>query len=476
MSHKVLMSLFSLIMFTACSSDPVPGKKSVAETIPITIANLRGHESLYNEGWFVVSSSKKALAFAKKHGVDNAEKALHQALNSISDDSKDYTKDLAANLNQGYKTTKKIFSKGSENTATILATTQALVDLEVDYAKETFSKAWSAFIKGNVSLVERTKEDRDALLAMGGNYFKDLKSDFSNLGEIASSLTLLGGTKLSTMWEEAFEDAKKSFMDSYEASGESDNSLGGLFHIMYGYLKAIYHGIAKPTTVTVAKGTYHGGKNIAKLAYLPIGATISVVGRSVESLGLTLYHVSSVGIKIVSPTIEAGFLSALSVLSLGSTGVTYVGGGSLGLINQVGTTALAPVAGTGEATVKTGLDTAKLVTFVGYDLIKGSTKIFINEAASGVVLGYNALTALPTQMLLAASDSVFFLAWDGPRLVIASAKGEIADENINKVPVGTVMDLQKLKKEKAVDVKIVSEDYDLIEKMLQRLPADMKVK
>jgi len=477
MSQKIVISILTLVfLLAACSSDPAVKSKSMAETIPITMANLRGHKSLYDEGWFVVSSSRDALDFAKKHGVDNAAKALRQAIASIKQDSQDYSQNIVDNVRQGYKTTKDIFLEGTKKTGTILAKTQDLVELEIDYARDSFVNAWSTFIKGNITLGKRTKEDRDALASMAGNYFKDLKDDFSNLGEIASSITLLGGSKLSTIWETAFADAQKSFLASYETSGESYNTFTALFHIIHGYLKAIYHGVAKPTTVTAAKGTYHGGKSIGKLIYLPIGGTISVVGRSVESLGLTLYHVSSVGVKIVSPTVEAGFLSALSILSLGSTGITYVGGGSLGLINQVGTTAVAPVVGVSETTVKTGFDTAKLVTFVGYDLIKGSSKIIINEAASGVVLGYNALTALPTQTLLAASDAVFFLAWDGPRLVIASAKGEIAHENINQAPVGTVMDLQKLKKEKGVDVKVISKDYKIIEKVLHRLPSDMKVK
>ena len=477
MTQKIhLFTLALLLFFLGCSSSPQTQGKTISQTIPITMSNLRGHKSLYNEGWFVVSSSKKALAFAKKHGVDNASQAFKQAVANIAKDTKAYGSDLVDNTVDGYETSKAILKKGTKFTGKILEKTQELVDMEVDYAKETFSKAWSRFIKGNISLGKRTKEDRDALANMPANYFKDLKEDFSNIWEVTSSVTLLGGSKLSTVWEEAFRDAKKSFLDSYERSGESDNSLGGLFHIMYGYLKALFHGVAKPATETTAKTVYYGGKNLAKLLYLPIGGTISVVGRSVESLGLTLYHVTSMGVKIISPTVEAGFLSALSFLSLGSTGITYVGGGSLGLINQVGTMAIAPTAGAGETVTKTAFDTTKLVTFIGYDLIKGSSKIIINEAASGVVLGYNALTALPTQMLLAASDSVFFLAWDGPRLVIAAAKGEIADENINQVPVGTVMDLKKLDEEKGVNIEVISKDYKLIEKILHTLPDDMKVK
>lgn len=476
MTFKISLYTLTVLLFFSACSQPKHDAKSVAETIPITMANLRGHSSLYNEGWFVVSSSKKALAFAKKHAVDNAGKALNEALSSIATDSKDYGKDIVGNIVGGYETGKTVLKKGTQTSLNILKRTQKLVDAEVDYAQKSFTKAMSRFIKGNISLGERTQEDREALLNMPGNFFKDLKGDFSNIWDVTSSITLLGGSKLSTLWEESFVDAKKSFIDSYDDSGESANSFTALFHIMYGYLKALFHGVAKPTTVTTAKTLYHGGKNLGKLLYLPVGGTISVVGRSVESLGLTLYHTTAVGVKIVAPTVEAGFLSALSFLSLSSTAVTYVAGGSLGLINQVGTVGLAPVAGVSETAVKTTFDTTKLVTFITYDVIKGTSKIFINEAVSGVVLGYNALTALPTQALLAASDSVFFLAWDGPRLVIAAAKGEISNENINKLPVGSVIDLKKLKKQEGVDVKVITEDYEIIEKVLHTLPDDMKVK
>lgn len=467
-----LFTLLTLLLLYGCSSTAPKKQQTLKETIPITMANLRGHKSLYNEGWFVVSSTKDALSFAKKHGVNSAGKALKEALSSMKDDSKEYGKDLKKNVTSGYETTKKILKKGSQNSLKILEGTQKLVEIEVDYAKKSFVKAWSRFYKGNISLGERTREDWESIVKMPGNYFDDLKKDFSNIDTLSNALIQTNKPLLSNIWENSFSEAKKSFLASYEQSGESDNSLGGLFHIMYGYFKALFHGAVKPTAKSVVKGALYSGSAVMKIG----GKSISLLGRSVESLGLTLYHVSSVGVKIVSPTVEAGFLSALSFLSLGSTGITYVGGGTLGLMNQVGTMGVAPVAGVGETTLKTAYDTTKLVTFLSYDIIKGSSKIIFHEAASGVVLGYNALTALPTQALLAASDSVFFLAWDGPRLVVAAAKGEIAEENINKLPVGSVLDLKMLNQDKGVKVKVISEDYNLIEEILHRLPADMKVK
>ncbi len=475
---KKFILLGSLLALIAGCSTPKTAvqTKSVKETIPLTMANLRGHQSLYNEGWFVVSSSDKALKFAKKHGVDNAHRALVKAVDELKKDTQDYTKAIASDLKKSLDTTKDIFESGTQRSKDILKKTHEIGSKQFEYAKSGFSGAWESLIKGNISLAQRTEDDRKALAAIPGNYFNDLKEDFSNLGEIAASITRSGSEGLSKIWRVAFEDASKSFLDAYEASGEEENSLGGLIQIMYGYLKALFHGIVKPTTKSVVTGTVETGKKVGKLIYLPVGATISVVGHSVESLGLTLYYSASVGVKVVAPTVEAGFLTALSMLSLGTTPLTYVGGSSLGLVNQVGSTLAAPVAGTTQLAASTTYDTAKWVTYVSYDVVKGSSKIFFNEAASGIVLGYNALTALPTHALLAASDAVFFLAWDGPRLVVAMAKGEVSGKKVDQLPVGTVVDLKALKKEKGVDVEVISEDYDLVEEILHRLPSDVKVK
>ena len=37
------------------------------DMLPLTAANLRGHKMLYDEGWFIVTSSRQALTYAKQH-------------------------------------------------------------------------------------------------------------------------------------------------------------------------------------------------------------------------------------------------------------------------------------------------------------------------------------------------------------------------------------------------------------------------
>jgi hypothetical protein len=144
---------------------------------------------------------------------------------------------------------------------------------------------------------------------------------------------------------------------------------------------------------------------------------------------------------------------------------------------------VAPVAGTGKAVAVGAADTGIYAAQVSYDLIKGVTKVTMNQAESGIVLGYNALTALPTQLLLGTVNSIVFLAYDGPRLVLASVKGEVQWTNKNgekiripvqSLPVGSVVDLKTLGKEPGVQVQVISDDPDVVQKVLSKLPADLR--
>ena len=465
-----------MIFFSACSSKQSSvEKEEVSKVIPITMANLRGHKSLYDQGWFVVSSSKKSLDFAKEMSITSSGAAIKRIQLSLQDHTKVYQKEVKEDLRQSLKSGKKVYQAGSKQTQKIFEATNELAKAQWAYGTEGFSNAWNGFIKGNISLASRTAEDREALMNIPGDYFNNLKEDFSNIYEIAASINGDFGKNISSIWSEALTDSKDAFMQEYEKSGESENSFTALFNIFSGYIKSAYYGLIKPVTQTTTYTAYTGVKNSAKLVFLPIAATASWVGRRVQSIGLTLYYSTSIGIKVISPSVEAGFLSALSILSLGTTPITYVTGATLGSINQVSTVVAAPTVTAVQAASSVGLDTTKLVTFVSYDAIKGSTKVIFNQAASGVVLGYNALTALPTHLFLGLGDAAFFLAWDGPKLVVALAKGTVKGNSIKELPVGTVVDIQKLQEEKDIVIEKIPVDQELIQMIFEKLPADMKV-
>ncbi len=470
------LMLLSILFFSACGKSPEPKKETVADVIPVTMANMRGHQALYNEGWFVVTSTKDAFAYAKEKAVIRSGEAIALAQESIASHTAQYGKDISGDVTHAGETGKAVFETGTENTGAILRTTHTLASAQVDFAAENFQKAWERFVHGNIYLAERTADDRAQLRKAYGDYFDNLSEDFSDIYDIAAGINSDFGEKIAATWDGAIDEAGRAFREEYEESGENPNTLVALVDILQGYAKSLYIGFVRPTAKTVADGVATGGKNAGKILFLPVAAVTSVTGRTVQSVGLTLYYTTKVGIKIVSPTVEAGFLSGMSILSLSAAPVTYVAGGSIGAVNQVAMTAAAPAAAAGEGAVTTTLDTAKYVTFVAYDAVAGTTKVVFNQAASGVVLGYNALTAIPTHLVMAAGDAAFFLAWDGPNLVVAMAEGRVDGFSTGDLPVGTVVDLKSLQEQKGMKVKIISDDPGVIKKVLESVPDDMRVK
>ena len=398
----------------ACA-DVAPVKKTPSEIITVTQSNLRGHQSLYHEGWFVVSSTEKAFSYAKQHALVSSGQAVSQALQDTSKHSKEYGKGLAESGKEGVQTGAQVLSSGTKLSKRGLAITSSLVKTEWDYGSENMSLAWERFFKGNMTLTQRTAEDRQALAAIPGDWFQHLNSDFRNLNELTDTATQSMSTHIEGRWDEAFAEARTNFGESYQRSGTRDNSLFALGDIMVGYIKVAYSGLFKPATRSVVQGSEAAAKGAVKIVFLPASKLFVVSGRTIVSTGLSMYYTTSMGVKLVSPTVEGGLLSGLSMLSYGAIPVTAAVGGAAGVVNQVAVTAAAPVVGAGKAVATDVAETGVYAAQVSYDLIKGGTVVTMNQAQSGIVLGYNALTALPTQMLLGSANAVVFLAYDGPR-------------------------------------------------------------
>lgn len=456
------------------------GGNSWEDVIPITAGNIRGHRMLYNEGWFIVTSSAAALEYAKEKSIISSRDAIKVALERASKHTSDYKENLKSDIMGSIQSGKEIFKKGLERSGETLKDTHKLAKKELAYSRDSFKKAWELLIKGNLTLVKRTEEDRKELVAVPGNYFKNLKKDFSNIWEITNEFNESITGKIDDSWEAAFQKASREFKSEYERSGEQENSLLALGPILYGYLKTFYHGLAAPASKKIVK---IGVEGTSKALFLPVATTSVVAGRTIQSVGLTLYYTGKTGVKIISPTVEGGLLNGMSLLSLASVPVTYVTGGALGAMNQVAFTAAAPVYAGVEATATIARDTAGYVTFLAYDGIKGTTKVVINQACSGVVLGYNALTAIPTHVLMGCVDSAVFLAWDGPRLGIATVRQALErKEGYEKkealspgdLPVGTVVDLKKLESMDGIEVEIISEDPAVIKEVLRKIPCDLR--
>ncbi|MEQ1814542.1 MAG: hypothetical protein ABL860_08865 [Candidatus Nitrotoga sp.] len=458
-------------------------KQSVAEIIPITEKNLRGHQSLYREGWFVVSSTEKAFNYAKEHSITSSGQAMSQAVAGTGRHSTEFGKNLKEAGKGGVQTGAEIFKGGTELSKKELALTSILVKTEWDYGSSKLNSAWEHFVKGNMTLTQRTAEDRQALSAVPGDWYKHLQNDFSNLDELTDKAKASISTHIEGRWGDAFGEARADFNRSYVQSGTRGNSLSGLFDIIAGHIKALYSGVVKPASRTVVQGAEATTKGVTNFVFLPVTKLFVVSGRTIQSTGLSLYYTTSMGVKLVSPTVEGGLLTGLSMLSYSAIPVTAAIGGAVGAVNQVAVTAATPVIGAGKTVAVGAADTGMYAAQVSYDLIKGVTKVTMNQARSGIVLGYNALTALPTQILLGAMDGVVFLAYDGPRLVVASVKGEVqwSDKSgekgnlpVQSLPVGSVVDLNALSKQPGVQTQIISDDPEVVQRVLEKLPDDLR--
>ncbi len=481
-----LAVLFSLIIATTgCASNaqqsehtPPVAKKTVEDVIPITMANMRGHEALYDQGWFVITSSDKALSYAKEKSVISSREAISLAASSIAQRNHALADELAKHWKLSADLGKQTFKTGTRITQKMFAATSDVTSMQIDYGLTSFKKSWGRFIKGNLHMAQRTQETRTQLASQPGGYYHNLKHDFSNIYQLTSKMQNDSALHIGSTWNSAFGKAAKSFNDEYNQSGQSSNTIGGLAHIFAGYAKGLYQGLFKPAATTVVDTASVGARGAAQLVFLPAATAISVSGRTIEAIGTTVYYTGKLGVEIISPTVEAGLLSGMAMLSLGTAPLTYVTGTSIGAVNQVAFTTAAPLASAASGAALSAADTGKYVAFVSYDAITGTSKVVINQASAAVVLGYNALTALPAQVFMGVVDGAVFLAYDGPRLVIAYAKGEIADGNgkkisVDSLPVGSVVDLKTLK-QAGVKVNVLSDDPAVIKKVLEKLPDDLR--
>lgn len=485
-SMAMVLPFAVCLVWSGCASDQAtrasesPQTQTLDDVIPLTSANLRGHKMLYDEGWYVITSSRKSLEYAKEKSVRSSRASMQEASHRMAAHSSDYKAALGTDLQRSYETGKSLVQSGTERSGDILAGTRDLTKTEWTYATRHFGEAWEELIQGNLSLGRRTQQDREALLALPGHEFDSLKQDFSNIWEITTVIHENISGRIQVSWDAAFEQAGRDFRTEYERSGEQSNSLRALGPILQGYLKALYHGGLAPAAKTIVRTSARGTGAATGTVFLPVAATSIVTGRTIQAAGMTLFYTGKTGVKLISPTVESGLLTSLAILSVGSIPETAVGGTLFGAVNQVAFTAVAPPAAVGEAAARTTFDTGKYVGFVTYDALAGATKVAINQASSGVVLGYNALSALPAHLFMGAEDAAILLAWEGPKLLIVKATGRLksksgqAESSAGDLPVGTVINLKQLQSTDGITVEVLSEDPKQIRDVLQQLPCDVR--
>ncbi|MEQ1795466.1 MAG: hypothetical protein ABL970_14890, partial [Nitrospira sp.] len=225
-SMAMVLPFALCLAWSGCASDQSTRasdslqSQTLEDVIPLTSANLRGHRMLYDEGWYVITSSRKSLEYAKEKSVRSSRAAMQEASHRMATHSAEYKAELGTDLQRSYETGKSLVQSGRERSGDILDRTKAMTKAEWTYATGHFGEAWEEFIQGNLSLGKRTQQDREALLAIPGREFASLKSDFSNIWDITTVIHENFSGRIQVSWDAAFERAGRDFRAEYERSGE----------------------------------------------------------------------------------------------------------------------------------------------------------------------------------------------------------------------------------------------------------------
>ena len=439
----------------------------VSKIIPITFANIEGQKNLYREGWLVIPSAQKSLQYCFDNTVMTSRSAYLKVIAQMEQNSKRYLQLISQNPHQAKKLLARVNALKEKSTRAIFDKTQNIAHEEFDYSKKAFQKSWNSILKGTIHLRQRTGEDWQRIKQIPGDYFSELKEDFSDIKKFLARFKKQKGDEVELSWRGAWNKAAAEFNEEYQKSGKQKNSLSALPYVLWGNLKALYYGLIRPSGQSIYKGikvtTKYGGKILRRLTIYPAGGVLVVTGRTIYTLGQVVYYSGQMGIKLISSNVQAGMWGAIGLLAISSTVPTYLSGGSAGIFNYSALAVGGGVAAGGKLVVESAVETADYVAHMIYDIGQNGGEVMVSSLKSGVVLGYNAISALPAQIFLTAANGAIFLLWDGPRLSIAYVRGEIA-----QLPVGSVIDASSL------EVEILSSDPEIIEKVIEKMPDDFK--
>lgn len=472
-----IKSLFIIFLLGASTTFAEADKKTVKELTHFTRTNLKGHKAIYNEGWLIIPSTKKSLDYSYKKTVLSAKEAWIQTLNRTPEATKRYKEQLKNAPEKALKINKYLWELGKDSFKYAAKTSDRLIKAELKYANQSFHTAWDKILLGSIYFTKRSRPEINQIKELTSDLPDQFVQDYKNLKAWATFLRSKKKHDINVAWGEAIDKASEEFTKEYKKSGKKSNTLKALPFVVWGNIKALWYGLFKPVGEEINnKGSFITKKALkwtGRALLFPVAEVVMLTGRTVYSLGGALYYTGKIGLNIVADTIEGGLLAAMGVLSTASTVPTFIVGNSIGFVNQVALSASGISAGLGHYTLATSAATANYVGRFVYDMAKGTGQVLVGSATSGIVLGYNAMTALPAQMFLGIVNGVAFLAWDGPRLLIAFAKGDIKASSLEDTPIGSVLDLKKLK-ESGIEVQTISEDPAVIKEVIKALPMDLR--
>ena len=436
------------------------GGSALAESvIPVTMANLQGQKSLFEKGWYVVVSPVEAYKYAAANS-ESSRKVWERAI-ALAEKRTDSlplkesirkSREAMATMNQAAAIRSDRLNDLGDKISQKLS----------QKSEKDFEAAWRVINLGYVQYSNANSEDFESLIKVNREFFPKIKQDFKNMDEAA--LPVLGSffEYHDVNWKKYFKEGQYSFEEQYQKSGTRSNSLTGLWDVLVGYGRFLYSSVVKSGT--------HGTANMVKNSgYYTTSAILRsfIVGHNtIYSLGANFYYTSKLGYRLVSPSIEAGLLSSMALITAASAPTASFSLKSAGLINKVAVNSAAPVVGGAEIVISQLSSKAKSSAVYISHGAAGVGEVVFETLESGVVLGYSALSQLPPQLLLSAANSAIFLVVDGPKLILMTASGNLAGKDIWELPSGAVMDMKKLKAA-GIELHPLSEDPKILKQVLQ---------
>ncbi len=425
----------------------------------LTHKNIEGQKNLFKEGWMIITSPVEAWEEAIKNN-ESSKEAFHRAIDKI----KLNQTSTSEKVSSASDTMREINEKEREITKDLMNRAKRLEQNSFKKSSKNFQEAWRRLSLGYIKYSKTNEEDLKALKEINLQFFGRINSNFKEMEEALEPVMGHLLVKSETSWKKHFKEASYSFNEQYEKSGRQKNSLLGLWDILVGYASWTYNAIVKPSS----KATYNSIKSAPFYTVDAILKTFIASFNVVHSLGTNVYYSTKLGYKLLSPSLEAGYLSGLALMNVFNGAVTSNALRTAGIINKVAIKSSAPVLGTSQLVFEEAASRAQDSATI---LIYGSQalcEVVLEKVETGVVLGYSALSQIPPQLLLTGMNSAIFLVYDGPKLLLAKVSGDLGDMNVNDLPVGTVLDLKKAKEDR-LQIVPLTEDPDVIEKVLQHV-------
>ncbi|HNF14800.1 MAG TPA: hypothetical protein PK453_14120 [Leptospiraceae bacterium] len=467
----MIFSLFSIGMLAGCTTKE---KKIVGEDViasdakpqtfqkiaPLTSNALGARKNLHEKGWYFIPSSSESYQKVKKSGRMSFQTAKAMLFVSMKKRAQDYPGELGNTMAEIWKVAgndgRETYEKISKD---IYDGTYEIVKWEVRSAKDLLKESGKSFL-GYASLGTVMKDDMKKTYSDMAEYNGHLGQNYASLSEMFEDTRKQSGDRIANAWKGAFSRGAKEWKDNLAESGEQPNSALALWNVFKGYTLALKEVALSPVADTaVGAGQFLAGGTAAST-----GTAATGIGQIIVTTGLTLVHAGKAGYRVLSPSMESGFLGTLGVASAVATVPTAIGAEATYGFNQTlafaGAHTVKTVGAAGGGVYETGATAAGLV----YDFGKGTGESVFYGLESGIVLSYTALTAIPAHMILTVPDGTIFLAWDGPRLVIARVRGNY--KGYEHLPTGSIVDLNEARK--AGQVEIVTDDQKVVKKVLEK--------